>query len=267
VRPAKASSYLKFGAIGVVMLFGAAVGGLWVTRAAPMADGPAPADPLKNRRASPSPGAVSPAVSDGPVETRSLITPEEMADSADNALAAQAVASATLRDNPDNVKALTNLGSALLKLHEPAKAFPVFAHAARLAPDQWQVQFSLARAQVQLGRWRDALLPLQSVKTMRPDDYVMAFNLALALHRTGNDERAIDEYRRAIALRREDGSLYRSLAISLQRSGRRAEAVQAYQDYLRLMPGAADAEQIKGRIAALQGPAAPRPAGAPSTTR
>jgi len=76
-----------------------------------------------------------------------------------------------------------------------------------------------------------------------------------------------EAYRRAIALRQDDGSLCRSLAISLQRSGRSADAIRAYQDYLRLMPGAADAEQIKGRIATLEGPAAPRPAGAPSTTR
>ena len=190
--------------------------------------------------------------------------------SGENALAAQAVASAALHDDPDNLKALGSLGSALLNLHEPAKALPLFEHAARLAPDQWVIQFNLARAQVQLGRWAAAAGSLRLVRTMRPDDYTAAFNLGLALHRSGDDERAIDEYRRAIAIGPHDGSLFRSLAISLQRSGRSADAVRAYQDYLRLMPDAADAEQINGRIAALVAadrPGAPRQNGAPAVTR
>ena len=167
---------------------------------------------------------------------RPLLAPEGPRDSGENALAAQAVASAALRDDPDNLKALANLGTALLNLHEPAKALPLFEHAARLAPDQWTTQFNLARAQVQLGRWNDAVASLQSVRTMRPDDYTSSFNLALALHRSGDDERAIDEYRRAIALGPHDGSLFRSLGVSLQRSGRSADAVRVYRS-TRLVPG------------------------------
>ena len=143
-------------------------------------------------RAESRPSAPARHLVDGPVEARPLLAPEGPRDSGENALAAQAVASAALRDDPDNLKALANLGTALLNLQEPAKALPLFEHAARLAPDQWTTQFNLARAQVQLGRWNDAVASLQSVRTMRPDDYTSSFNLALALHRSGDDERAID---------------------------------------------------------------------------
>jgi tetratricopeptide (TPR) repeat protein len=266
--PLPSSPYLKFAALGIVLAFAGVVGGLWATRAEPITDGARPADPLKERRAAPS--APPRHLVDGPVEARPLVQPEGVRDSGENALAAQAVASAALRDDPDNLKALGNLGTALLNLHEPAKALPLFEHAARLAPDQWTTQFNLARAQVQLGRWNDAVASLQSVRTMRPDDYTSSFNLALALHRSGDDERAIDEYRRAIALGPHDGSLFRSLGVSLQRSGRTADAVRAYQEYLRLVPDAADAEQINGRITALQAsdrPAAPRQDPAAAATR
>jgi hypothetical protein len=111
------------------------------------------ADPQKAARAAPA--ATAKRVG-RPVETRPLLEPEEVRVSGENALAAQAVASAALHDDPDNVKALGSLGSALLNLHEPAKVLPLFEHAARLAPDQWVIQFNLARAQVQLGRWAAA---------------------------------------------------------------------------------------------------------------
>jgi hypothetical protein len=112
-----------------------------------------------------------------PVETRPLLEPEEVRVSGENALAEQAVASAALHDDPDNVKALGSLGSALLNLHEPAKVLPLFEYAARLAPDQWVIQFNLARAQVQLGRWAAAFGSHRLVRTIRPDDYTAAFNL------------------------------------------------------------------------------------------
>jgi tetratricopeptide (TPR) repeat protein len=260
---------LKFVALGVVIAFAALVGGLWATRAEPVTDAAPPADPLKSRRgAAAAPAATASAASDGPVEMRPLREPDGLHDVGENALAAQAVASATLRDDPDNVAALGNLGAALLKLHEPAKALPLFEHAARIAPDQWLVQFNLARAQVELGRWKDAVGPLQAAKRLKPDDPVTLLDFAIVLHRAGDDERAIDEYRRAIATGVRDRVVQRSLAISLQRTHRTADAVQAYQEYLRLMPDAPDAEQIKERIGQLQasdrGSAPPGAATAPS---
>ena len=191
------SPYLKFAALGVVLAFAGLVGGLWVTRAEPIANGVAGPDPLKSRRAAPPLASTGIPVI-GPIETRALLEPEGQRDSGENALAAQAVASATLRDDPDNVVALGNMGMALLRLHDPSKALPLFEHAARVAPDQWQLQFNLARAQAQLGRWKDAATSLQAAKSLKPDDYATAVNLAISLHRSGDDERAIDEYRRAI---------------------------------------------------------------------
>ena len=245
------SPYLKFAALGVVLAFAGLVGGLWVTRAEPIVVGVAGPDPLKSRRAA-APVANTGAPVFGPIETRPLLEQEAQRDSGENALAAQAVASATLRDDPDNVVALGNMGMALLRLHDPATALPLFEHAARVAPEQWQVQFNLARAQAQLGRWKDAAASLQAARSLKPDDYATAVNLAISLHRSGDDERAIDEYRRAIGINSHDGLLLRGLAISQQRTKRTADAIHAYQEYLRLVPDATDTRQITERIGELQ---------------
>lgn len=252
--PARGTTTLKVAAACVAGAFAVVVTSLWVTRAEPTADAPSN-DPLQARRAQ---AAQAPAPSvrvteDMPQENRPMLEPEAARDVGQNAIAAQAVAVAALRDNPDNTAALDSLGMALLQLKEPARAIVHFEHAARLAPDQWTNQFHLARAHAQLGHWTEAAAALQAARTLKPDDYMTAFDLALALHRSGNDEAAIDEYRRAIALGPRDGSFQRSLAISLQRTHRFTDAVRAYEEYLRLSPDASDAEQIRQRIARLQG--------------
>jgi len=263
------SPYLQFAALGLLLAFAGIVGGLWVTRAEPIGDGAARTEPQKGRRAAAPPAPAAGIAVNGPIETRTLLEPEGRA-SGENALAAQAVASATLRDDPDNAIALGNLGSALLRLNDPTKALPLFEHAARVTPDSWPIQFNLARAQVQLGRWTDAVVSLQAAKVLKPDDYVTSVDLALALHHSGDDERAIDEYRRAIGLNSHDGLLFRGLAISQQRANRTADAVRSYQEYLRLVPDAGDARQITERISQLQAavrPAAPTPGSAEASGR
>ena len=259
---------LKVAALCVAAAFAVLVTGLWVTRAEPTADAPVN-DPLQARRAK---AAASPApavrtAEDMPIESRPLFQPEGSRNVSQNAIAAQAVAVAALRENPDNVAALENLGVALIQLNEPAKAIVHLERAARLAPDQWGTQFHLARAHAQMGHWSEAAAALQAARAQKPEDFVTSFDLALALHRSGNDEAAIDEYRRAIALGPRDGTFYRSLAISLQRTHRYADAVRAYQDYLRLSPDASDAEQITQRIARLQAMGQDDAAGASSAQK
>ena len=268
--PPLGSPYLKFAALGLVLAFAGIVGGLWVTRAEPIGDGAAHTDPLKGRRAVAPPVPAAGIAVNGPIETRMLVEPEGQRHSGENALAAQAVASATLRDDPNNAVALGNLGSALLRLNDPTKALPLFEHAARVTPDSWPIQFNLARAQVQLGRWKEAVVSLQAAKALKPDDYATSVDLALALHHSGDDERAIDEYRRAIGLNSHDGLLLRGLAISQQRSNRTADAVRSSQEYLRLVPDAGDARQITERISQLQAavrPASPTPGSAEASGR
>jgi Flp pilus assembly protein TadD len=170
----------------------------------------------------------------------------------EDAVAAQTAASDALRANPDDATALKDLGISLMQKGEPEKAIEHLEHAVRLAPNVWDAQFTLARAQAAVGRWRDAATSLQAARDLKPDDYVTSFDLALALHHAGDDEAAVNEYRRAMSLGPRDPSFSRSLGISLERTGRFADSVRAYQEYLMLMPHATDAKQISQRIARLQ---------------
>jgi Flp pilus assembly protein TadD len=227
--------------------------GLWFTRPDQAVVAAKQGDPLQVRRTPASPAEARPTEAvDAPQETRPLLEPAGRKASNDEALAAKAAASATLREHPDNAAALEDLGLSLLQLREPEKAIEHLERAVRLAPNVWDAQFNLARGQAAVGRWSDAATALQAARELKPDDYVTSFDLALALHRAGDDEAAVNEYRRAMSLGPRDPSFNRSLGISLERTGRFADSVRAYQEYLSLVPQAADARQIAQRIARLQ---------------
>jgi tetratricopeptide (TPR) repeat protein len=229
------------------------VAGLWFTRADQPVAAARPADPLQARRATPAPVQAPPSDTvEPPEETRPLLVPAGRSASKEDALAAQASASAALRANPDDAAALKDLGISLLQLGNSEKAIEPLEHAVRSAPNVWDAQFSLARAQAAAGRWPDAAASLRAARDLKPDDYITSFDLALALHHAGDDEAAVTEYRRAMSLGPRDPSFSRSLGISLERTGRIADSIRAYQEYLSLVPHASDASQIAQRIARLQ---------------
>lgn len=160
--------------------------------------------------------------------------------------------------NPTDAESFSNLGQVLVKLGRTDEALSQLERATSLNPDRWAYRFNLARALGLLGRWDESIASYQQAQRLFPDDYVTTFNLAMTLHKAGRDSAAVEEYRRAIALNPEDPSFRLALANSYERLRQPAEAVSAYAEYLRLSPSGADAEQVRARIAQLNG--APSPA-------
>ena len=262
-KAAEAAQSRRFArvAAGIASTFVAIVAALWMTRGAEPAaavnnPGRPPADPLGARRA-----AASPVVN--------VPSPDETAEhafldsSAKGAVSYEAgdYASAlskfeeAVQQNPRDAESLSNLGQVLVRMQRVAEAVPYFERAAALNPDRWTYRFNLARALGLLQRWDESIASYRHAQVLFPDDYVTTFNLALAMHKKGDDAAAIEEYKKAIALNPSEASFRMALAISYEQLKKREEAAGQYAEYLRLSPLAADAEQVRARIAQLTVPA------------
>jgi tetratricopeptide (TPR) repeat protein len=139
----------------------------------------------------------------------------------------------------------------LVRLKRTEEALPHFDRAIALLPQRWAYHFNRARALALLERWDDAVAGYKQAQGLFPDDYATSFNLAQALHRKGAEESAVQEYLRAIALNPSDATFRLALGISYEQLQKRAEAAAAYGEYLRLLPSAPDAEQVRARISML----------------
>ncbi|MBI3300569.1 MAG: tetratricopeptide repeat protein [Deltaproteobacteria bacterium] len=85
-------------------------------------------------------------------------------------------------------------------------------------------------------------------------NYVEACNgLGLAFRAGGDLDEAIAGYQMALRLDAKFGAAHRNLAQAFEEKGDRLPAAQAYDRYLLLVPGAADAAQVRAKIARLRG--------------
>lgn len=85
-------------------------------------------------------------------------------------------------------------------------------------------------------------------------NYVEASNsLGLAFRAAGNLDEAIAAYQTAIRLDAKFSVAYRNLAQAFEEKGDRSAAALGYDRYLLIAPGAADAAEIRDKIARLRG--------------
>lgn len=88
---------------------------------------------------------------------------------------------------------------------------------------------------------------------LKPNYVEAANSLGVAFRAAGNLEEAIAAYQMAIRLNTKLSAAYRNLAQAFEDKGDRSAAAQGYDRYLLLAPGAADAADIRARIAKLRG--------------
>ena len=158
-----------------------------------------------------------------------------------------------VQKNPNDAESFSNLAQVLVKVGRTEEAIPHLERATSLNPERWAYRFNLARALGLLGRWDESVASYEQAQRLFPGDYVTTFNLAMTLHKAGRDSAAVDQYKRAIELNPEDASFRIALANSYERLRMPAEAVAAYSEYLRLSPSGGEADQVRARIAQLNG--------------
>jgi len=98
-----------------------------------------------------------------------------------------------------------------------------------------------------------AVAAFLSALRLKPNYADASNHLGLAFRAAGNLEEAIAAYQTAIRLNMNLSAAYRNLAQAFEEKGDRAAAALGYDRYLLLAPGAADAAEIRKKIAHLRG--------------
>jgi tetratricopeptide (TPR) repeat protein len=159
---------------------------------------------------------------------------------------------AAVAANPNDPRALSDLGQVLVRTGRAREAVPYLDKAVSLKPDSWAYQFNRARAYAQLEEWGEAVEGYRAAARLFPDDYATHYNLAKALQASGNIDAALAAYEKAIELAPGQSDFQLSYGLALETAKRPQEAAAAYRRYLELEPSSPQAEKVKAHLAALE---------------
>jgi tetratricopeptide (TPR) repeat protein len=99
---------------------------------------------------------------------------------------------------------------------------------------------------------RGAIAAFHTALLLKPNSVEASNGLGLAFRAGGDLDEAIAAYQMALRLDSKFGAVHRNLAQAFEDKGARVLAAQAYDRYLLLVPGAADAAEIRAKIAQLR---------------
>lgn len=154
--------------------------------------------------------------------------------------------------NPDDVRALNDLGQVLVRTGRAREAIVYLDKAVSLEPDSWAYQFNRARAYAQLQEWGKAIEGYRTAARLFPDDYATHYNLAKALQAAGDVSAALAAYEKAIQLAPGQSDFQLSYGLALETAKRPRDAAAAYRRYLELEPDAPQAEKVRAHLAGLE---------------
>jgi tetratricopeptide (TPR) repeat protein len=154
--------------------------------------------------------------------------------------------------NPNDPRALSDLGQVLVRTGRAREAAIYLDKAVSLKPDSWAYQFNRARAYAQLQEWGQAIEGYRAAARVFPDDYATQYNLAKALQASGDISAALAAYEKAIELAPGQSDFQLSYGLALETAKRPQDAATAYRRYLELEPNSPQTEKIKAHLAGLK---------------
>ena len=159
----------------------------------------------------------------------------------------------TVAAQPENPRAQSSLGCALVDDGQPAEAEKHFREAVRLKPDYPEARYNLGNYLFRQFRPDEALVHLEEAVRLRPQHFEAQFVLAGALVQAGRPEEALKHFEAALQVRPDYFQVRQTYAETLLRLGRGAEALEQFTEAVRLQPGNAALELGYGNaLAALQ---------------
>jgi protein O-GlcNAc transferase len=147
----------------------------------------------------------------------------------------------SLRSNPRQAAAHSNIGNALLSAGQAEPALQRLEHAVRLSPDYVPALYNRANVLRELKRHEEALRGYDQTLRLRPDHALALNNRGLTLAQLTRTEEALASFRRALELEPQCREALRNAAALLLKAGRPEEAVPLYQRLLALTPGDVEA--------------------------
>ncbi len=146
----------------------------------------------------------------------------------DRGTAERALARAVELD-PDNVKALVNLGRVLLEDGRADEAEPHLQRATDVAPQSEEVWRVLGNVQAELGETDMAVESYKVALGLDAEDSWSMNNLGLVMIRMGQYEEALGPLARAVELKPGSPVFQNNLGVALERSGYLVAAAEAYR--------------------------------------
>ncbi|HEY1602756.1 MAG TPA: tetratricopeptide repeat protein [Pirellulales bacterium] len=155
----------------------------------------------------------------------------------------------TIKNQPDDVSILINLGIEQAKVGDIEDAMQSFDHAAHLFSDspllnyklnqeEHKLEYSLGLACEQLGRPREAMGHYKKAVQLRPQYVAARYNLGLLLQEAGLLQAAMDQYEEAVRIKPSFAQAHCNLGALLASAGRIDEAILHLEEGARLDPEA-----------------------------
>jgi protein O-mannosyl-transferase len=137
---------------------------------------------------------------------------------------------------PDNARAHTNLGLALLRAGQLPQAIAQDEEALRIRPHYARAHYNLGLVLWQAGQLREAIAEYQEAVRIDPDFVEAHVNLGIALSQVGSNQDALVHFMKALRLRSDSPEVHSNLGFFLLQSGKLPEAVEHFEQALRINP-------------------------------
>jgi tetratricopeptide (TPR) repeat protein len=154
---------------------------------------------------------------------------------------------------PDNARAHTNLGNALVTAGRATEAIAQCEQALRIEPDYAEAHDGLGAALQQTGRVREAVAHYERALRLKPRDAEAHYNLGVALLGLGKTPEAVEHFEQTLRRKPYDVDTHYNLGVALLSLGKLPEATGHFEQVLLLEPNHADAHYILGVALIRQG--------------
>lgn len=154
---------------------------------------------------------------------------------------------------PDDVSALSNLGSAYTYAGRLDDATAQYRRALEIDPENYKTRSNLGVALARTGHREEALRHLRHALELNPEDVPTLTALGGTLMQAGELDNAIEALRRAVDLDPSHTDAYNNLGGALARQGKFSEAVALFETGLRIEPNSAALHFNLGRARASAG--------------
>lgn len=126
-----------------------------------------------------------------------------------------------LEEEPENFKALKELGSAFMMMQAWERAVPYLERANKVKPDDREVLMSLGIVRFQQKRYHDAAAIYEDLRESHPQDALVNFNLGIIYkHFLDKPDAAADLFRTAVKNAGDDKDMVERATQELESMGR-----------------------------------------------
>ncbi len=157
-----------------------------------------------------------------------------------------------VRLKPGDAGAHDNLGNGLLKAGKVSEAVEQYEQALQLKPGFSDAHVNLGNAWLRMGKTQEAIEQYQQALRIKPDSAEAHGNLGAIYQRMGKLPEAVTQYEQALRINPDFPEAHFNLGLALEKLGRTPEAIAHYQQAVKLQPDFLPATRALARLQAGQ---------------